>query len=114
MPVTVLPPALRYNATIDERRYTPRAHLDESSERHTQKGLVLLGGREHCDRLQFHVLVSEKEDKDGVSSSVSPWRGPNCPSKDALQLTQNSNAPQRLQGAGNENYPPAQVSSCWD
>ncbi|KAK2524409.1 Itga11 [Columba guinea] len=48
--------ALRYNATIDERRYTPRAHLDESSERHTQKGLVLLGGREHCDRLQFHVL----------------------------------------------------------
>ncbi|XP_054070322.1 integrin alpha-11 [Rissa tridactyla] len=48
--------ALRYNATIDERRYTPRAHLDESGERHTQKGLVLLAGQEHCDRLQFHVL----------------------------------------------------------
>ncbi|NXJ69241.1 ITA11 protein, partial [Rostratula benghalensis] len=48
--------ALRYNATIDERRYTPRAHLDESGERQTQKGLVLLAGQEHCDRLQFHVL----------------------------------------------------------
>ncbi|NXX00957.1 ITA11 protein, partial [Larus smithsonianus] len=48
--------ALRYNATIDERRYTPRAHLDEGGERHTQKGLVLLAGQEHCDRLQFHVL----------------------------------------------------------
>ncbi|KFQ13796.1 Integrin alpha-11, partial [Leptosomus discolor] len=48
--------ALRYNATIDERRYTPRAHLDESGERHTQKGLELLAGQEHCDRLQFHVL----------------------------------------------------------
>ncbi|NXE83963.1 ITA11 protein, partial [Cochlearius cochlearius] len=47
---------LRYNATIDERRYAPRAHLDESGERHTQKGLVLLAGQEHCDRLQFHVL----------------------------------------------------------
>ncbi|NXI95475.1 ITA11 protein, partial [Psophia crepitans] len=47
---------LRYNATIDERRYTPRAHLDESGERHTQKGLVLLAGQEQCDRLQFHVL----------------------------------------------------------
>ncbi|NWY60232.1 ITA11 protein, partial [Chionis minor] len=48
--------ALRYNATIDERRYTPRAHLDESGERHTQKGLVLPAGQEHCDKLQFHVL----------------------------------------------------------
>ncbi|NXT82060.1 ITA11 protein, partial [Zapornia atra] len=48
--------ALRYNATIDERRYTPRAHLDESGERHTQKGLALLAGQEHCDKLQFHVL----------------------------------------------------------
>ncbi|NXF36837.1 ITA11 protein, partial [Nyctibius bracteatus] len=48
--------ALRYNATIDERRYTPRAHLDESGERHTQKGLGLLAGQEHCDTLRFHVL----------------------------------------------------------
>lgn len=63
--------ALRYNTTIDERRYTPRAHLDESGERHTQKELVLLAGQEHCDRLQFHVLVSAMEDKDRVSSSAT-------------------------------------------
>lgn len=69
---TALLPGLRYNATIDERRYTPRAHLDESGERHTQKGLALLGGQEHCDRLQFHVLVSVKVDKAGVSSWGEP------------------------------------------
>lgn len=86
-------PALRYNATIDERRYTPRAHLDESGERHTQKGLVLLAGLEHCDRLQFHVLVSGKEDKAGVSSSASPRGKPGHPSKDALHRVQNSDAP---------------------
>lgn len=86
-------PALRYNATIDERRYTPRAHLDESGERHTQKGLVLLAGQEHCDRLQFHVLVSVKENKAGVSSSASPGGRASRPSKDALCLVQNSDAP---------------------
>ncbi|NXS77011.1 ITA11 protein, partial [Pandion haliaetus] len=48
--------ALQYNVTIDERRYTPRAHLDESGERHAQKGLALLAGQEHCDTLHFHVL----------------------------------------------------------
>lgn len=86
---SALLPALRYNATIDERRYTPRAHLDESGERHTQKGLALLAGQEHCDRLQFHVLVSGKEDKAGVSSSASPRGG------DAFHLVQNGDAPAR-------------------
>ncbi|XP_008939279.1 PREDICTED: integrin alpha-11, partial [Merops nubicus] len=47
---------LQYEVSIDERRYTPRAHLDQSAERHTQRGLVLLAGQEHCDRLHFHVL----------------------------------------------------------
>lgn len=70
---TALLPGLRYNATIDERRYTPRAHLDESGERHTQKGLALLAGQEHCDRLQFHVLVSVKEEEEaGVSFGAEP------------------------------------------
>lgn len=78
---TALLPALRYNATIDERRYTPRAHLDESGERHTQKGLVLLAGQEHCDRLPFHVLVSVKEDKAGVSPSASPGGEPAAQAK---------------------------------
>lgn len=35
-----------------------------------QKGLVLLAGQEHCDTLQFHVLVSVKY-KAGVSSSAN-------------------------------------------
>ncbi|KYO20931.1 integrin alpha-10 isoform A [Alligator mississippiensis] len=48
--------AIKYNATIDERRYTPRAHLDENSDRHTHKRVTLLAGREHCDKLNFHVL----------------------------------------------------------
>ncbi|NWU83256.1 ITA11 protein, partial [Onychorhynchus coronatus] len=47
---------LRYNATLDERRYTPRAHLDEGGERPAQRGLVLPAGQEHCQRLRFHVL----------------------------------------------------------
>ncbi|NWI15890.1 ITA11 protein, partial [Crypturellus soui] len=48
--------ALRFNATIDERRYTPRAHLDEGAERHAHKALALLAGSERCHRLGFHVL----------------------------------------------------------
>ncbi|XP_071610207.1 integrin alpha-11 isoform X1 [Heliangelus exortis] len=47
---------LRYNGTMDERRYNPRAYLDESGERQMQKGLELQAGQEHCDTLHFHVL----------------------------------------------------------
>ncbi|NWI60543.1 ITA11 protein, partial [Calyptomena viridis] len=47
---------LRYNTTLDERRYTPRAHMDEGGERLAQRGLVLLAGQELCQRLHFHVL----------------------------------------------------------
>ncbi|XP_074989355.1 integrin alpha-11 isoform X1 [Caretta caretta] len=47
---------LKYNATIDERRYTPRAHLDENSDRHTHRLVTLSAGQEHCDKLNFHVL----------------------------------------------------------
>lgn len=50
--------ALNYNVTIDERRYIPRAHLDENGERHTHRRITLLAGQEHCDQLNFHVLVS--------------------------------------------------------
>uniref|UniRef100_A0A8C3LL20 Integrin subunit alpha 11 n=1 Tax=Chrysolophus pictus TaxID=9089 RepID=A0A8C3LL20_CHRPC len=48
--------ALRYEAAIDERRYAPRALLDESGERHAQQALVLPAGQEHCETLCFHVL----------------------------------------------------------
>ncbi|NWW71485.1 ITA11 protein, partial [Climacteris rufus] len=47
---------LRYNTTIDERRYSPRAHLDDSGERLAQRGLVLPAGQERCHTLHFHVL----------------------------------------------------------
>uniref|UniRef100_A0A8C0GIJ4 Integrin subunit alpha 11 n=1 Tax=Chelonoidis abingdonii TaxID=106734 RepID=A0A8C0GIJ4_CHEAB len=47
---------LKYNATIDERRYTPRAHLDENSDRHIHRLVTLSAGQEHCDKLNFHVL----------------------------------------------------------
>ncbi|XP_061855845.1 integrin alpha-11 isoform X2 [Colius striatus] len=48
--------ALRYEATLDERRYTARAQLDESGERHTQRELQLPAGHERCHSLHFHVL----------------------------------------------------------
>ncbi|NWU95774.1 ITA11 protein, partial [Upupa epops] len=48
--------ALHYNTTIDERRYTPRAFLDQSGERQVHRELLLPAGHEHCDRLPFHVL----------------------------------------------------------
>ena len=54
-----LPPAgIRYNATMDERRYTPRAHLDEGGDRYTNRAVLLSSGQEHCERISFHVLVS--------------------------------------------------------
>ncbi|XP_064244574.1 integrin alpha-11 isoform X1 [Passer domesticus] len=45
---------LRYNTTIDERRYSPRAHLDDGGER--ARGLLLPAGQELCHTLPFHVL----------------------------------------------------------
>uniref|UniRef100_A0A8C9UDU0 Integrin subunit alpha 11 n=1 Tax=Serinus canaria TaxID=9135 RepID=A0A8C9UDU0_SERCA len=49
---------LRYNTTIDERRYSPRAHLDDGSERVAPRALVLPAGQELCHTLPFHVLDS--------------------------------------------------------
>ncbi|XP_074405181.1 integrin alpha-11 isoform X2 [Zonotrichia albicollis] len=47
---------LRYNTTIDERRYSPRAHLDDG--RAAPRALVLAAGQELCHTLPFHVLDS--------------------------------------------------------
>uniref|UniRef100_A0A8C0K2A7 Integrin subunit alpha 11 n=1 Tax=Canis lupus dingo TaxID=286419 RepID=A0A8C0K2A7_CANLU len=47
---------IRYNATMDERRYTPRAHLDEGGDRYTNRAVLLSSGQEHCERISFHVL----------------------------------------------------------
>ncbi|NXA36201.1 ITA11 protein, partial [Eudromia elegans] len=72
--------ALRFNATIDERRYTPRAHLDEGAERHAHKALALLAGRQRCHRLGFHVLDTADYVKPVAFSIdydlVSPEDGP--------------------------------------
>ncbi|NWY70927.1 ITA11 protein, partial [Erithacus rubecula] len=46
---------LRYNTTIDERRYSPRAHLDEG-ERAAPRALLLPAGQQLCHSLPFHVL----------------------------------------------------------
>ncbi|XP_032926097.1 integrin alpha-11 [Catharus ustulatus] len=47
---------LRYNTTIDERRYSPRAHLDDSGDRVAPRAMVLQAGQELCHTLPFHVL----------------------------------------------------------
>ncbi|XP_030811002.1 integrin alpha-11 [Camarhynchus parvulus] len=47
---------LSYSTTIDERRYSPRAHLDDG--RAAPRGLVLPAGQELCHTLPFHVLDS--------------------------------------------------------
>uniref|UniRef100_A0A8C6S234 Integrin alpha 11 n=1 Tax=Nannospalax galili TaxID=1026970 RepID=A0A8C6S234_NANGA len=47
---------IRYNATMDERRYMPRAHLDEGGDQFTNKAVMLSSGQEHCQRINFHVL----------------------------------------------------------
>nr|XP_031361614.1 integrin alpha-11 [Lonchura striata domestica] len=47
---------LRYNTSIDERRYSPRAHLDDGGERAAPRGLELRAGQELCHTLPFHVL----------------------------------------------------------
>uniref|UniRef100_A0A452U6A1 Integrin subunit alpha 11 n=1 Tax=Ursus maritimus TaxID=29073 RepID=A0A452U6A1_URSMA len=47
---------IRYNATMDERRYAPRAHLDEGGDRYTNRAVLLSSGQEHCERINFHVL----------------------------------------------------------
>ncbi|KAH0504926.1 Integrin alpha-11 [Microtus ochrogaster] len=47
---------IRYNATMDERRYMPRAHLDEGADQFTNRAVVLSSGQEHCQKINFHVL----------------------------------------------------------
>uniref|UniRef100_H3B732 Integrin subunit alpha 11 n=1 Tax=Latimeria chalumnae TaxID=7897 RepID=H3B732_LATCH len=48
--------ALTYGASIDERRYTPRAILDENNDKHIYKNLSAVAGQESCDQIYFHVL----------------------------------------------------------
>ncbi|XP_064168398.1 integrin alpha-11 isoform X2 [Anguilla rostrata] len=47
--------ALRYSSSIEERRYIPRAVLDEG-DRQQPRNLSLLPGVELCEHVYFHVL----------------------------------------------------------
>uniref|UniRef100_A0A8C9VS01 Integrin, alpha 11a n=1 Tax=Scleropages formosus TaxID=113540 RepID=A0A8C9VS01_SCLFO len=44
-----------YSAFIEDRRYTPRALLDDN-EKQQSRNLTLLPGTESCDHVYFHVL----------------------------------------------------------
>ncbi|KAG9341195.1 hypothetical protein JZ751_019634 [Albula glossodonta] len=47
--------ALRYSSFIEERRYVPRAMLDDS-DRQQPRNFTLLPGEESCEHVYFHVL----------------------------------------------------------
>ncbi|KAM9311123.1 integrin alpha-11 [Gastrophryne carolinensis] len=49
--------AIKYNVTIDERRYTPRAVIDDiGGEKHFVKTIRATSGHSQCQQLNFHVL----------------------------------------------------------
>ncbi|XP_049634566.1 integrin alpha-11 [Suncus etruscus] len=47
---------IRYNTTMDERRYMPRAYLDEGGDRYTNRAVLLYSSQEHCEQINFYVL----------------------------------------------------------
>lgn len=48
--------ALQYNVSIEEKRFAPRAMLDDS-DRLQPRNITLLPGEESCEHVYFHVLV---------------------------------------------------------
>ncbi|XP_063304805.1 integrin alpha-11 [Pelobates fuscus] len=49
--------AIKYNVTIDERRYTPRAVIDDiGGDKHFVKTIRATSGHNQCQQLNFHVL----------------------------------------------------------
>lgn len=53
-----IPPAIKYNVSIAERRFNPRAVLDNPSKMQLQN-LTLLPGEEACEHIYFHVMVRD-------------------------------------------------------
>lgn len=51
------PLGIKYNVSIAERRFNPRAILDNPSKLQPQN-LTLLPGEETCEHIYFHVMVS--------------------------------------------------------
>lgn len=47
---------IKYNVSIAERRFNPRAILDNPTKQHPQN-LTLLPGEETCEHIYFHVMV---------------------------------------------------------
>ncbi|KAM4748622.1 integrin alpha-11 [Rhinophrynus dorsalis] len=49
--------AIKYNVTIDERRYTPRAVIDDiGGDKHFIRTIRATSGHSQCQQLNFHVL----------------------------------------------------------
>uniref|UniRef100_UPI00398ECB0C integrin alpha-11a n=1 Tax=Pristiophorus japonicus TaxID=55135 RepID=UPI00398ECB0C len=47
---------IRYNVSIDERRYTPRALFDDNFEKYIHSNISVEPELETCDQFYFHVL----------------------------------------------------------
>ncbi|XP_072421358.1 integrin alpha-11a isoform X1 [Chiloscyllium punctatum] len=47
---------IRYNVSIDERRYTPRALFDDNFEKYIHSNISVEPDLETCDQFYFHVL----------------------------------------------------------
>lgn len=50
------PPGIKYNVSTAERRFNPRAVLDNPSKLQPQN-LTLFPGEETCEHIYFHVMV---------------------------------------------------------
>ncbi|CAJ0966064.1 unnamed protein product [Ranitomeya imitator] len=53
--------AIKYNVTIDEKRYTPRAVIDDiGGDKHFVKTIRATSGHSQCQQLNFHVLIGRR------------------------------------------------------
>lgn len=66
----LLPPAVWYSLALDERRFPPRAVLDEG-DRQQPRGLILQAGRQRCQRLGFSVQVRGKKTQQEDNKTIA-------------------------------------------
>ncbi|XP_031425218.1 integrin alpha-11a [Clupea harengus] len=71
--------ALQYNVSIEEKRFAPRAMLDET-DRQQPRNITLLPGEETCEHVYFHVMETTDYARPIVFSVVvaamDPHQGP--------------------------------------
>lgn len=96
---SLLPLGIRYNATMDEKRYTPRAHLDDSGDRYTNRAVLLSSGQEHCERINFHVLVSLTPGSPTSGAQVPTRKGQRVGGEAAMGEAKSSAGASRPQGS---------------